>query len=173
MTANETATSQPKKSQVPLLVGLGGGATLLVILACVAFYFFFIRGINGEPANADTIQRITVEFISALRDKDYPAAESMFSDKNRNSITIEAMETLANESSIVTYQRLTVCEFRVFFGKSGKHLTGMGLLRYEGGVITFESTLLQDPDGTWQMYGFFLKPNVDTTPWGTCKHQQP
>ena len=173
MTANKTETLQLEKSRASLLVKLGGSSALLLILACIAFYFFFIRGINGEPANADTIQRITVEFISALRDKDYPAAESMFSDKNRNSITIEAMETLANESSIVTYQRLTVCEFRVFFGKSGKHLTGMGLLRYEGGVITFESTLLQDPDGTWQMYGFFLKPNVDTTPWGTCKHQQP
>jgi hypothetical protein len=173
MTANETATSQPKKSQVPLLVGLGGSATLLFILACVAFYYFFIRGINGEPANSETIQSITAEFVSALQDKDYPAAQGMFSDKNRNSITIETLETLANERSIVTYQRLTVCEFKTFFGKSGKHLTGTGLLRYEGGVITFESTVLQDPDGTWQMYGFFLKPDEGTTPWGTCKHEQP
>ncbi len=173
MTSNETETSQSNKSRVSLLVSLGGGAALLVILACIAFYFFFIRGINGEPANADTIQGITVEFVSALQEKDYPAAQGMFSDKNRNSITIETLETLANESSIVTYQGLTVCEFKVFYGKSGKHLTGTGLLRYGGGVISFESTLLQDPDGTWQLYGFFLKPDADTTPRGRCKHEQP
>jgi hypothetical protein len=173
MTANETETSQPRKSRTTLWVSLGGSAILLLILACVAFYFFFIRGVNGEPANADTIQSITVEFVSPLQAKDYPAAQRMFSDKNRNSITIEMLETLANESAIVTYQGLTVCEFKVFYGKSGKHLTGTGLLRYEGGVISFESTVLQDPDGTWQMYGFFLKPDADTTPWGTCKHEQP
>jgi hypothetical protein len=170
MTANETATSQPKTSRMSLLVGLGGSAIFLLILVCAAFYFLFIRGINGEPANTDTIQRITVEFVSALRDKDYLVAQNMFSDKNRDSITMEALETLANESSIVAYQRLTVCEFEVFFGQSGKHLVGMGLLRYEGGVTTFESTLLQGPDRTWQMYGFFLKPNEDTTPWGACKY---
>jgi hypothetical protein len=173
MTANETETSQPKKSRASLLVSLGGGAALLLILACVAFYYFFIRGINGEPANADTIQSITVEFVSALQDRDFPAAQRMFSDKNRSSVTIETLETLANESSIVAYQGLIVCEFKVFYGKSGKHLTGLGLLRYKGGVITFESTVLQDPDGTWQMYGFFLKPDADTTPRGACKHEQP
>jgi hypothetical protein len=59
----------------------------------------------------------------------------------------------------------------VFFGQAGKHLTGTGLLRYASGVITFESTLLQDPDGTWRMYGFFLKPNEETTPWGACKNE--
>ena len=173
MIANKTETSQPKKLGASLWVSLGSGAALLLILACVAFYFFFIRGINGEPANADTIQSITVEFISALRAKDYPAARAMFSDKNRNSVTIETLETLANESSIAAYQGLTVCEFKVFYGQSGKHLTGTGLLRYEGGAISFESTLLQDPDGTWQLYGFFLKPDADTTPWGKCKHEQP
>lgn len=169
MTANETEISQPEKTRTSLLVKLGDSAALLLILACVAFYLFFIRGVNGEPANADTIQGITVEFVSALQAKDYSAAKSMFSDKNRDSVTIEALETLANESSTVAYQGLTVCEFKVFYGKSGKHLTGTGLLRYEGGVISFESTLLQDPDGTWQLYGFFLKPDADTTPWGKCK----
>jgi len=93
----------------------------------------------------------------------------MFSDKNRNSIRFEVLETLANQSSIVTYQRLTVCEFRVYYGQAGKHLTGMGLLEYDSGIIAFESTLLQSPDGTWQMYGFFLKPDDDTTPRGACK----
>jgi hypothetical protein len=173
MTANETETSQPEKSRTSLLVKLGAGAALLIILACVAFYVFFIRGVSGEPADADTVQSITAEFVSALQNRDYPAAHGMFSDKNRDSIPIETLETLANESSIVAYQRLAVCEFKVFFGKSGKHLTGQGLLDYEGGVIKFESTLLQDPDGTWQMYGFFLKPDVDTTPWGACKNAQP
>lgn len=171
MTADETETSQLKKSPVPLWVSLGSGAIVLLILACVAFYYFFIRGMNGEPANTDTIQRITVEFVSALRDKDYSVVKNMFSGKNRDSVTYEALETLANESSIVTYQQLAVCEFHVFFGQSGKHLTGTGLLQYEGGVIAFESTLLQDPNGTWQMYGFFLKPNEDTTPRGACKEQ--
>ena len=173
MTINKTANSQLKKSRVLLAVGLGGSAILFFILICVAFYFFFVRGINGEPANTDTIQSITVEFVSALRDKDYSAAQSMFSDKNRNNITIETLEALANESSITTYQQLAVCEFQVFFGQSGKHLTGTGLLQYEGGIITFESTLLQAPDGAWQMYGFFLKPDADTKPWGECKREQP
>jgi hypothetical protein len=152
-------------------VALGSSAAFLCVLACVAFYFFVIRGVTGEPANTDTIQRITVEFVSALQNKDYAAAQSMFSDKNRSGITIEVLETLANESAILTYERLTVCEFHVFFAQSGKHLTGRGLLRYASGVITFESTLLQDPDGTWRMYGFFLKPNEETTPWGACKYE--
>jgi hypothetical protein len=169
MTADETATSQSKKSRWLLLMGLGGGATLLIVIACVAFYHFFIRGTSGEPANTDTVQRITVEFVSTLQDGDYLTAQSMFSDKNRNSISIETLETLANESSIVTYQSLRVCDFKVFFGQLGKHLTGMGLIRYDDGLIAFESTLLQDPDGSWQMYGFFLKPDDDTTPWGACK----
>ena len=169
MTANETETSQPEKSRTSLLVKLGGSAALLIILACVAFYVFFIRGVSGEPADADTVQSITAEFVSALQAKDYPAAQGMFSSKNRDSITIETLETLANESSIVAYQRLAVCEFKVFYGKSGKHLTGQGLLDYQGGVIKFESTLLQDPDGIWQMYGFFLKPEAGTKPWGKCK----
>ncbi len=151
------------------MMGLGIVAALLVILACVAFYSYFIRGTSGEPANTEPIQRITVQFISALRDKDHSTAQSMFSDKNRSSITIEVLETLSNESSIVTYQNLAVCDFEVFFGQSGKHLAGMGLIRYEGGLIAFESTLLQDPDGSWQLYGFFLKPDEDTTPWGACK----
>jgi len=173
MTVNGIETSQPKKTRWLLLVGLGVGATLLVVLACVAFYHFFIRGVSGEPANTDTVQRITVDFVSALQDKDFLTAKSMFSDKNRNSITIETLETLANESSIVTYQNLTVCDFEVFFGQSRKHLAGMGLIRYEGGLIVFESTLLQDPDGTWQLYGFYLKPEEDTTPWGACRQKQP
>ena len=173
MIVNKTETSQPKKLGVSLWVSLGSGATLLVILACVAFYFFFIRGVNGEPANADTIQGITNKFVSALQAKNYQAAQAMFSDKNRNSVSIETLETLANESSIATYQGLTVCEFKVFYGQSGKHLIGTGLLRYDGGTISFESTLLQDRDGTWQLYGFYLKPDTDTTPWGKCKHEQP
>ncbi|MBI5961840.1 MAG: hypothetical protein HY863_00055 [Chloroflexi bacterium] len=173
MTANETATSQPKKSRVLLWVGLGCSSLFLCLLVCVGVYFFFIRGANGAPANTDTIQRITVAFVSALQDKKYSVAQSMFSDENRDSITIEALEILANESSIVTYQQLTVCEFNVFFGQSGKQLSGTGLLRYEGGLIAFESTLLQNPDGAWQMYGFFLQPNVDPTPWGACKYEQP
>ncbi|MFL7867791.1 MAG: hypothetical protein AB8I58_03130 [Anaerolineales bacterium] len=172
MTANVTETSGPEKSRASLLVKLGGGAALLLVLACVAFYIFFIRGVNGEPANADTIQSITTEFVSALQAKDYPAAQNMFSDKNRNSVTIETLETLANEPSIAAYQELTVCEFKVFYGKSGKHLTGTGLLRYAGGLIAFESTLLQDTHGTWQLYGFFLKPDADTTPRGKCKSGQ-
>jgi len=169
MTANKIETSPPKKMRLFPLMGLGVIAALLIILACVAFYFYFIRGTSGEPANTDTIQRISVEFVAALQDKDYLTAQSMFSDKNRNSITIEVLETLANESSIVTYQSLAVCDFKVFFGQSRKHLAGMGLMRYEGGLIAFESTLLQDPDGTWQLYRFFLKPDEDTTPWGACK----
>jgi hypothetical protein len=169
MTANETATSQSKKSRWLLFMSLGVVATLLVILACVAFYHFFIRGTSGEPANRDPVQRITIEFVSALQVQDYQTAKSMFSDRNRNSISIEALETLSNESAIVTYQSLTVCDFKVFFGKLGKHLIGMGLIQYDGGLIAFESTLLQDPDGAWQLYGFFLKPDDDTTPWGACR----
>ena len=169
MTANNTEPSPPKKMRLLPWIGLGIVAALLIILACVAFYSYFIRGTSGEPANTDTVQKITVEFVSALQDKDYLTAQSMFSDKNRSSITIEVLETLANESSIVTYQSLAVCDFKVFFGQAGKHLVGMGLIRYEGGLISFESTLLQDPDGTWQLYGLFLKPDEDTTPWGACK----
>ena len=169
MTANDTATTPPKKSRWLLLIGLVVGATLLVILACVAFYQIFIRGVSGDPANTDMVQGITVQFVSALQNKDYLTAQNMFSNKNRDSITIETLETLANENSIVTYQNLTVCDFKVFFGQSGKHLAGMGLIRYEGGLIAFESMLLQDPDGTWQLYGFFLKPDENTMPWGACK----
>jgi hypothetical protein len=169
MTANETAISRTKKSRWLLFVGLGAVATILIILVCVAFYHFFIRGTSGEPANRDTVQRITVEFVSALQDQDYLTAKSMFSDQNRDSISIETLEILANESSIATYQSLMVCDFKVFFGKSGKHLIGMGLIQYEGGLIAFESTLLQEPDGTWQLYGFFLKPDDETTPWGACR----
>ena len=173
MTANEKTTSKKQTSRFLPLIGLLGGAILLLTLACIAFYFFFIRGINGEIANTDMIQKITVEFVTALRAKDYLTAQSMFSEKNRNSIKIETLESLASENSIVEYKHLNVCEFKVFFGQSGKHFTGSGLLQYEGGVMKFESTLLQNREGKWEMYGFFLKPNTDTTPWGACKNQDP
>jgi len=150
-------------------MGLGVFAIILITLACVAFYQYIIRGTSGEPADRDTVQKITVEFVSALQDKDYLMAKGMFSDKNRDSITIETLEILANESSIVTYQSLRVCDFKVFFGQAGKHLVGMGLIQHEGGLIAFESMLLQNPDGTWQMYGFFLKPDDDTKSWAACK----
>ena len=170
MTPNETTTSQPNKKRLLLFVGLGVVvATIFIILACVAFYQYIILGTSGEPADRDTVQKITVEFVSALQDKDYLTAKGMFSDQNRDSISIETLETLANEVSIVTHQSLRVCDFKVFYGQVGKHLVGMGLIQYEGGLIEFESMLLQDPDGTWQMYGFFLKPDDDTTPWGACK----
>jgi hypothetical protein len=168
MTANDTTTSPSKKSRWLLLIGLGTVAIVLIILACVAFYHFFIRGTSGEPADRDTVQRITVEFVSALQDKDYPRAKSMFSDQNRDSISIETLETLANENSIVTYQSLRVCDFKVFFARSRKHLVGMGLIQYEHGLIAFESTLLQDPDGAWQLYGFFLTDD-DTMSWDACR----
>jgi len=173
MIAIETATSQPKTSRTHLLLVLGSTAIFLSIVVCVGVYFFFIRGVKGEPASIATIERITAEFVSELRERDYSTAQNMFSDKNRNSIPIETLEALANEGPIVAYQRLTVCEFQVFFGQSGKHLTGTGLLHNGGDLVKFESTLLQDPDGTWRMYGFFLKPDGDTTPWGACKHEQP
>jgi hypothetical protein len=169
MTANETATSPPKKMRWLLLIGLGIVAIIFITLACVAFYHYIIRGTSGEPADKDTVQKITVEFVSALQDKDYLTAKGMFSDKNRESIAIETLEILANESSIVTYQSLTVCDFKVFYGQAGKHLVGVGFIQYEGGLIAFESMLLQNPDGTWQMYGFFLKPDDDTTSWDACK----
>lgn len=168
MTANETGTAPHKKSQWLLLTRLGVVAIILVTLVCVAFYHFVIRGTSGEPADRDTVQRITVEFVSALQDKDYLTAKSMFSDQNRESISIETLETLANESSIVTYQSLRVCDFKVFFTRSRKHLAGMGLIQYEDGLIAFESTLLQDPDGAWELYGFFLTDD-DTMSWDACK----
>ena len=170
MTANETATSPPKKTKWLLLIGLGiVVATIFIILACVAFYHNIIRGTSGELADEDTVQKITVEFVSALQDKEYLTAKGMFSDQNRDSITIEMLEVLANEISIVTHQSLRVCDFKVFYGQAGKHLVGMGLIQYEGGFIAFESMLLQNPDEAWQMYGFFLKPDDDTTSWDACK----
>ena len=170
MAANDTTTSPPNKKRLLLFVGLGVVvATILITLACVAFYQYVILGTSGEPADRDTAQKITVEFVSALQDKEYPTAKDMFSDQNRDNITIETLETLANESSIVTYQSLRVCDFKVFYGESGKHLVGMGLIQYESGLIAFESMLLQNTDETWQMFGFFLKPDDDTTPWGACK----
>jgi len=170
MAANDTTTSPPKKKRLLLFVGLGVlFVTIFIILACVVFYQYVIRGTSGEPADKDTVQKITVEFVSALQEKDYLTAKDMFSDQNRDSITTETLETLANESSIVTYQSLKVCDFKVFFGQSGKHLVGMGLIQYEGGLIAFESMLLQNPDETWQLYGFFLKPDDDTMSRGACK----
>jgi hypothetical protein len=168
MTPNETATSPPEKLRWRPLIGLGIVAIILAILACLAFYYYVIRGTSGEPADRDTVKRITVEFVSALQDKDYLTAKSMFSDTNRDTISIETLETLANESSIVTYQSLRVCDFKVFFTRSRKHLAGMGLIQYEDGLIAFESTLLQNPDGTWQLYGFFLTDD-DTMSWDACK----
>ena len=169
MAANESATSPPNKKRLLLLVGLGVVvATILITLACIAFYQYVIRGTRGEPADGDTAQKVTVEFVSALQDKDYPTAKDMFSDQNRDSITVETLETLANESSIVTYQSLKVCDFKVFYGESGKYLVGMGLIQYEGGLIAFESMLLQNTDETWQMHGFFLTDD-DKMSWETCK----
>jgi hypothetical protein len=168
MTPNETTTSSPEKLRWRPLIGLGIVALILAILACVAFYHYIIRGASGEPADRDTVQRITVEFVSALQSKDYPTAKDMFSEANRDSISIETLETLASESSIVTYQSLRVCDFKVFFTRSRKHLAGLGLIQYEDGLIAFESTLLQDPDGTWQLYGFFLTDN-DTMSWEACE----
>ena len=169
MTANETATPPPNKKRLLLLVGfMVVVATIFIILACVVFYNYIIRGTNGEPADKDTVQKITVEFVSALQDEEYLTAKGMFSDQNRDSITIETLETLANEISIVTYQNLKVCDFKVFYGQLGKHLVGMGLIQYEGGFIEFESMLLQNTDETWQLHGFFLTED-DKMSWDTCK----
>ena len=169
MAANETETSPPNKKRLLLFVGLGVVvATIFTILACVAFYNYVIRGTSGEPADRETVQKITVEFVSALQDKDYLRAKGMFSDQNRDSITVETLETLANESSIVTHQSLKVCDFKVFYGQSGKHLVGMGLIQYEGGFMAFESMLLQNPDEAWQMHGFFLTDD-DKMSWDRCK----
>lgn len=169
MTANESATSPPNKKRLLLFVGLGVVvATIFIILACVVFYNYVIRGTSGEPADRDTVQKITVEFVSALQDQDYLTAKGMFSDQNRDSITVETLEILANESPIVTYQSLKVCDFKVFYGESGKHLVGMGLIQYEGGFNAFESMLLQNPDETWHMHGFFLTDD-DRMSWDKCK----
>ena len=167
MTANETETSPLNKKRLLLLIGLGG-AIIFIALALVVFYRNIIRGTSGEPADKNTVQEITVEFVSTLQDKDYLMAKDMFSDQNRDSITIETLEILANEISIVTYQSLKVCDFKVFYVQSMKHLVGMGLIQYEGDFIAFESLLLQNPDGAWQMHGFFLTDD-DTMSWETCK----
>jgi hypothetical protein len=169
MVANDTTTSPPNKKRLLLFVVLGVViATIIITLACVVFYNYVIRGTSGEPADRDTVQKITVQFVSALQDKDYLTAKDMFSDQNRDSITVETLETLGNESPIVTYQSLKVCDFKVFYGESGKHLVGMGLIQYEGGFKAFESMLLQNPDETWQMHGFFLTDD-DRMSWDRCK----
>jgi len=173
MTVNETINTQSKKSRLPIYIGIGCGVIFLCILACLAFYFFFIRGVRGEPANVDTIQKVTREFVSVLHDKQYSTAQSMFSDKILSNISLADLETLANLDPIATYQRLSVCEFQVFYVEAGKQVVGIGIIRYKDGLAGFESDLLQDEDGTWKMYGFFLKPDISTTPWGACKYEQP
>ena len=167
MTANKTETSPPNKMRLLLLIGLGV-AIILITLALVVFYRNIIRGTSGEPADKDTVQKITIEFVSALQNKDYLTAKGMFSDQNRDSIAIETLEIMANEISIVTYQSLKICDFKVFYVQSMKHLVGMGLIQYEGDFIAFESLLLQNPDGAWQLHGFFLTDD-DTMSWETCK----
>ena len=173
MTVNETVSTQSKKSRLPLFIGIGCCVALLCILSCAGFYFFFIRGVGGEPANAGTAQKVTREFVAVLNDKQYSTAQSMFLDEIRSSVSLADLENLANLDPIATYQNLSVCEFQVIYVEAGKQLTGIGLIRYKDGLVGFESSLLQDSDGTWKMYGFFLKSDIDTTPWGACIYEQP
>lgn len=161
---------KPQKSRLLSLFGiLGCGTLLFCLVACVSAYFIFVRDANGEPANTDTIQKVTQEFVVALHDSQFDAAQKMFSNNVRPQISTSDLESLAKEKPISTFQNLRVCEFQVNFGSAGKQIIGYGLLHYGDGVIVFESTLLRDTDNVWRIYSFLLQPNISTTPSGACK----
>ncbi len=173
MTANDIATSQPKKSRVPLFVGLGCIVLIICLVACIGGYLVFVRGVNGEPASADTIERATLKFITALHSNQLTAAHEMFSSKVRDNISMNDVQKLAEELPIQTFDSLRVCEFQVLWGSYGKQLTGYGLLQFSDGEVLFESSVLQDSDGKWQISGFYFRPDLTKTPSNACAIGQP
>ena len=74
----ENASAKPKASRVMWIIAGGCGFALIVILICVAVWFFTIRGAVRESANAVTAERATKEFVEALHHGDVESAYDMF-----------------------------------------------------------------------------------------------
>lgn len=160
---------QLKRSRFLSLWGVGCGILSICLIACMVIYFYVVRGNNGKQANTDTIQNVTQAFVVALYNNQFDSARDMFSEKLRASISMNDIESLAQEKPISDFQTLSVCEFAVNFGPEGRQIVGYGLLRYNNGTVIFESTLIQDTDSVWRIYGFYLRPNMNATPSGLCK----
>jgi hypothetical protein len=164
---------QPKKSPLKWILAGGCGLLVLLLLGCIAVWFFTTRGGGGEPATASLAERITKDFTQALQTQDGEAAYRMFSEKVRPNMSKDKLASLVNTDQtwepVKTYQNLTVCDWGLIMGQDGRHLVAQGLLHYRDGDIVFESNLLQDADTVWRVYTFRLLMDQEPKPFGRCK----
>ncbi|MCP4543129.1 MAG: hypothetical protein GY832_38945 [Chloroflexi bacterium] len=170
----ESASTKPKVSRVKWFIAGGCGFALIVILICVAVWFFAMRGAGGEPANAVTAERVTKEFVEALYNGDVESAYDMFDAEIHAQQSLDEFKTLlardANFVTIEEYNNLKVCEFQLLFGNKGRVLVAQGLIHHENGEIFFSSSLREDSDKVWRVLGFHTDSDADTKPWGACQY---
>ena len=133
----------------------------------------FSNSVNEEPASKETVERVTLEFITALHGSQIAAAHEMLSEKIRDSITINDVKTLAEDHAIKSFESLNVCEIEITSSSLGERLIGYGILRFSDGELIFDSSLLQDSDGKWHIGGFYLEPDLTSTPSKACEITQP
>ena len=169
----EDTNTQPRKSPLKWIFAGGCGVVLLLLLGCIAVWFFTTRGGGGEPATASQAERITKEFVQALQTQDGEAAYRMFSEKVRPNMSKDKLASLVNTDktweAVKTYQDLRVCDWGLIMGQDGRHLVAQGLLHHKDGDMVFESNLLQDKDTVWRVYAFRLLIDKEPTPFGHCK----
>ena len=164
-------SSKPKRSRIKWFALGGCGLVALVVLSCITLWFVLTRGAGGEPANATTAERVTRALVQALHDGDAESAHAMFVEEFRTEQTPGDLATVFFETEYIKgYESLDVCEFGLLGTQAGGMLVAKGLLHYSSGDVVFESTLRQDADKEWRIYGFHLKSEIVPTPWGACKY---
>jgi len=146
---------------------LGGGFLLLVSLIGIIVVFLVNRRDNG-PANVDSAEKITKEFVNALHNKDIESAYGMLIEESRARQSLDEftthLETNANYYVFEKYQSLRACGFQ--FGDSGS-ITIMGLLHYDGGDVYFKSLMRQGSDKVLRIIEF---NTISEKPeWGACQ----
>jgi hypothetical protein len=171
---------QSKKSRLPFVLGI----SLFLVIAGIGAYFVFVRStteapantttsVNEESASKETVERVTLEFITALHSNQIAVAHEMLSENIRDSISMNDVKTLAEDHSIKSFESLDVCEIKITSSNFGEQLIGYGIIRFSDGELIFDSSLLQDSDGKWHIGGFYLEPDLTSTPSNVCEITQP
>jgi len=149
------------------------GCVIVIVLIVICFACYsVVQGPVGTAPDIRRAGRITREFIEALQNERINTAYKLLSEEVRTQYTQDDLVSMAAEKSIQGYQDLEVCRILVraeIIGNKENVVTASGLYEYEDSVVVFESNLHQDSDGAWRLAGFHLKPDVEPTPFGTCR----
>ena len=126
---------------------------------------------RGEPANLDTIRRVTEKFLKDIHTGDIESARSMLSEKFSPPVTTSQFSELVKQDKEIfdTLGEIAVCEWG-FFIDDGYVLDSTILIYYSNNRrIMAQISLHKDSDNVWRIQGFHFKPGVDPNAYGSCK----